>query len=696
MIADFKFITFWWLTIFFLGSISLPLIFHIFRKFWDKGYIFSKIVSVATLTYIIFVLGVFKFLPFTNSSIFAVIFIALLANLYYLSRPGNLPAFKKTFKKNYRTFIFEEIIFFLILAAWSYVRGYSPRIEGLEKFMDWGFVNSALRSRFMPPVDMWFSGQPINYYYFGHLIFALLTKISGISSAITYNLAIAVVCALTFTSVFSLSSNLVYLFIKKFKLKTIIIAGLTSALLATFGGNLHAVYKIAKINIKNNGQLTLTSTAISQAAGSYWYPDATRFIGFDPDVKDKTIHEFPIYSFVVADLHGHMNDIPLMLFFMAFLLASCLPAVVAKSLISWRLILPSALVLSLAFMTNAWDFGVYGLLFAVFTLFFNLFKHKLKTAIPKTLANGILVVLFWYLFTLPFSLNFEAMTEGLKLSDSHSPFYQLFILHGGFWLINIPFLYIFFSSAKNKIKTSDIFVLALIVTATLLIIFPEIAFLKDIYIYDHRRANTMFKLVYQSFIMYSLSSGYVLVRLISRLKPGLKFIYKLVFLLVFSAHLIYPYFAIKSYYGLKDYQGLWGLDFLEKANPDNLAAINWINQNIAGQPVMLEAVGDSYTTFNQVSTATGLPTVEGWMVHEWLWRGGYDQPSARQNDVAQIYESTDHNTVRSLLQKYAVDYIFVGDKEVEKYPNLNEDNFIQLGFPIIAQFGQTRIYKIPK
>ncbi len=692
MVSDFKFIALWWLTISFLSCLSLPLIFSIFRKFWDKGYIFSKIVSLALITYIIFILGVFKFLPFTNSSIFAIIFFFLLGNLYYLSRPGTLSTFKKTIKNNYKTFILEELIFFFILILWSYIRGFAPRIEGLEKFMDWGFVNSALRTQFMPPADIWFSGQPINYYYFGHLIFALLTKVSNISSAITYNLSIATVCALTFTSTFSLTSNLVITFLKKRLLKTAVIAGLISAFLLTFGGNLHSVYKIIKINIKNNGHLVLSQSAIDQAARSYWYPDATRFIGFDPDVDDKTIHEFPLYSFVVADLHGHMNDIPIILFFTAFIFSSLLTAL---PFISWRLILPSALTLSLAFMTNAWDLAVYGLLFAITTFLSNLNRHQLKIALGKTLVNGFLVIFLWYLFTLPFSLNFEVMTEGVRLSDARSLFYQLFILYGGFWLINLPFL-ILFPFLKKKITPPDLFVIGLIITATILIIIPEIVYLKDIYIYSHRRANTMFKLTYQAFILYSLSAGYVLVRLSRLLKPVPRLVYKTVFLIIFTIHLIYPYFAINGYYSFKEYQGLWGLGFLQISYPDNLKAIDWINQNIPGQPVMLEAAGDSYTTFNQVSSATGLPTVEGWIVHEWLWRGGYDKPSARQNDVTKIYESDDPDEVRTLLQKYAVDYIFVGAKEVEKYPNLNLDNFQKLNYPIIAQFGDTKIYKIPK
>ena len=44
----------------------------------------------------------------------------------------------------------------------------------------------------------------------------------------------------------------------------------------------------------------------------YWYPNATRFIPF-------TIHEFPSYSYVVADLHGHVFDIPFVLLTLALL-----------------------------------------------------------------------------------------------------------------------------------------------------------------------------------------------------------------------------------------------------------------------------------------------------------------------------------------------------------------------------------------
>ncbi|HRT39872.1 MAG TPA: DUF2298 domain-containing protein [Candidatus Woesebacteria bacterium] len=692
MLTDFKYIFLWWLVVFVFGASILPFTVNLFRRFFNKGYIFSKIIAIAFVSYCLFVLGVFKLVPFTAPSAFIFLLLLIFVNYYcFLFKKKKLNNFGRLIKNNYRVFLMEESMFLAILIFWSFIRGYNPTIEGLEKFMDWGFVNSILRSRFMPPADMWFAGKPINYYFFGHLIFALLTKVSGISSAITYNLAIATVCALTFVSGFSLTANFIHQFgSKKINYSFVIIGGLISALFLTFGGNLHPLYKIARLNIKqNNGQLILSSRAIKQAVANYWYPDATRFIGFDPETNDKTIHEFPIYSFVVADLHGHMNDIPIVLLFIALLLA-LIPQRV--KLYHWSLMIGGGLVLAWAYMTNAWDFAIYGLLFA---LIYFLVHLDLK----KLIINGVGIILFWYLFTLPFSLHFTPMIQGLRLADSQTPLYQLFVLYGGFWLIILPFIIaLFIDQMKRKEKSfayADLFVLGLIVTATILIAIPEIVYLKDIYIFAHRRANTMFKLVYQAFIMYSLTTGYVIVRLTVLMKNRFVYlIYKILFLLIFICHLSYPYFAIRSYYGLKKYRGLDGMDFIRNQFPDNYEAINWISTHISGQPVMLEAAGDSYTTYNQISVATGLPTVEGWLVHEWLWRGGYDLPGTRAAEVEKIYTASDKSEVRRLLQKYRVSYIFVGSNEIQKYPTLNETNFLDLGYQIVFESGQAKIYQV--
>jgi len=157
---------------------------------------------------------------------------------------------------------------------------------------------------------------------------------------------------------------------------------------------------------------------------------------------------------------------------------------------------------------------------------------------------------------------------------------------------------------------------------------------------------------------------------------------------------IYPYFAIGSYYdNLKTYYGLDGTTWIGKFYPYDYTAINWINTHISGQPVMLEAQGDSYTDYERVSANTGLPTVLGWTVHEWLWRGTYDVVPQRMTDVQTIYQTTDLTTTKSLLKKYHIAYVYVGDMERKKYPTLSEAKFATLG-QIVFQDGTTTIYQL--
>jgi uncharacterized membrane protein len=165
----------------------------------------------------------------------------------------------------------------------------------------------------------------------------------------------------------------------------------------------------------------------------------------------------------------------------------------------------------------------------------------------------------------------------------------------------------------------------------------------------------------------------------------------------FVAQMAYPFYAIKGYYGKlekKDYKGLSaGLDFLKNQYPADYQAVLWMRKNIAGQPVLLEAVGDSYTLYNRASAFTGLPTIEGWLVHEWLWRGGYDQPGARAAEVESIYQGENDSVAKTLLKKYNVSYIFVGSLEKEKYPNLNEERIKSWGEEVFSSAG-TSLYKL--
>ncbi|MBI2621144.1 MAG: hypothetical protein HYW63_00665, partial [Candidatus Levybacteria bacterium] len=236
----------------------------------------------------------------------------------------------------------------------------------------------------------------------------------------------------------------------------------------------------------------------------------------------------------------------------------------------------------------------------------------------------------------------------------------------------------------------------------LLIIIPEFFYLKDIYT-GHFRANTMFKLSYQAFIMLSFASVYILIKIISIRKSLKTKLSKLIFttyvptavilLLIVSA---YPYFAVPSGYAdLKNYKGLDGIKYLNEIKPSDYQAIGWINKNIKNQPVILEAQGDSYTDYGRVSANTGLPTVLGWTVHEWLWRGSYDIPAARFDDIKNLYETADINLAKKIISKYNIKYVYIGGLEEDKYKinEISESKFEKLG-NLVYLNKKTRIYKL--
>jgi uncharacterized membrane protein len=86
----------------------------------------------------------------------------------------------ETFEECSARFLRAEASFALPFVAYLAMRGFNHDIYGLEKFMDFGFVNAALASPTMPPPDPWLAGATINYYYFGHVVAAFLIALTGV------------------------------------------------------------------------------------------------------------------------------------------------------------------------------------------------------------------------------------------------------------------------------------------------------------------------------------------------------------------------------------------------------------------------------------------------------------------------------------------------------------------------------------
>jgi Chlor_Arch_YYY domain len=697
VINDLFLVVKWWAFIFLIGLIFLPVSGRIFRNFIDRGYLFSKVLGIAMVSFFVWFLSSLRIVPFTREAIFISYGAALL--IIYAAFKGykEIADFKKI---NIAAFILEELLFLGGLIFWAYIRGIQPDIYGLEKYMDFGFVNSILRTRYMPPLDIWFSGKSINYYYYGHYVCAFLTRLSGIKSSITYNIMLSTIFSLTFSLSFSLVMGIFYC-CRKNSVKSAVIAGLISAMLITFGGNLHSfiyawVLPAAKSINLYHGNIQ-----------SYFYPDATRYIGYNPPTNDKTIHEFPFYSFVVSDLHGHVSNIPFVLTFIALLFVY-----IKRN--DNKLLFLLAFLLSILYMTSTWDFIIYitVALFAFLYKSWTVYGYKIKT-VWKALLLFLEVFFLSQVLCLPYTINFKNMTGGVGIVSARTPLYQLLVLWGYQLFLTVCFVVFLWKRQSNiKLKResglaletadsshtiSDIFIVILLISAAGLVLIPEVVYVVDIYGSTYQRANTMFKLTYQSFIMFGAASGYIIVRIVTGLKNKVKkgaaaFIFALILIMPMS----YPYFAVKGYYGSirpNSYKGLDGLNFMDIRYHSDFMAIKWLMDNVKGQPVVLEASGDSYSDYERISMATGFPTVQGWFVHEWLWRGSPDAPSERAGEVQFIYESGDADMTSLYLEKYRVSYIVIGDLERQKYAKLNEGKLLSLG-DVVFSSGSTKIIKV--
>lgn len=685
---DLTYILQWWFVLFLVGIVFLPLTSLILNSFFDKGYIFSKIFGALFITYSIWVLSSLKILPFNTSSLILLSLSFLALNIYLKSKYKLF----STLKKNWKIFLFEELIFLIALTFWSFIRTHEPSIHGLEKFQDFGYVNSILRTEYFPPKDLWLTPFTTNYYYFGHLLTAVLTKISFLKPEITFNLMIATLFSFAFTASFSIGSNLLNFFHHEANTRSffkIIACGLLAAFLVTLAGNLHTIYAFFQ-TYSPDKPVPFWTLKPSLNFSEYWYPNATRFIPF-------TIHEFPLYSLVVADLHGHVLNIPTVLLLIAVIISFYF-----KKEVNIKYIILMSFLIGINFATNVLDGPIYILLVSL--IIFYKYKYAVFKFVP-------LITILSILFFLPFWINFKPFSSGIGVlcspdflvaakklgpflfEENHcarSPLWMLAILYGFFYFL----VYGFAVKVNRQLKTTDNLVFILILFSTILIIIPEFLYVKDIYP-AHYRANTVFKFGFQAFMVLSLSASYMIFRIYHNFKWKLPIMFfSLLLIPFFSLVAIYPYFAVRSYYAeLKTNQGLDGFAYFKNLYPSDYDGILWIRDNIKGQPNELEAVGESYTDYARVSANTGLPTIIGWPVHEWLWRGSPDEGTKRTAEVKSIYEEADLEKTSGLLKKYNITYVFVGTLEKQKYPALQEDKFKNLG-QIIFQEGDTKIYKL--
>lgn len=217
-------------------------------------------------------------------------------------------------------------------------------------------------------------------------------------------------------------------------------------------------------------------------------------------------------------------------------------------------------------------------------------------------------------------------------------------------------------------------------TGFLLTLAVEYVYLRDSF---GTRMNTVFKFYYQAWLLFALASAYGCYHLLGRAstasstaKTIARGVWAVALVLLISASLVYPLLGIPNKAG--DFKGkptLDGMAFIEGFRADDYAAMLWLQKNVSGSAHIVESTGGSYTETAWVSAFTGLPTVLGWDFHEHQWRGNSNEANIRRPLIQQIYQSTDREQVLSILDKYDIEYVYLGPVERDKFqvaPNVDE------------------------
>lgn len=109
---------------------------------------------------------------------------------------------------------------------------------------------------------------------------------------------------------------------------------------------------------------------------------------------------------------------------------------------------------------------------------------------------------------------------------------------------------------------------------------------------------------------------------------------------------------------------------LAREAPAEAAALSWIRDHVPEGSRVLQAPGASYDPAAvRVSVFTGRPTLLGWVAHEAQWRGAAFGALAagRESAAAAVYESPFAGRKEATLERFGIDWVYVGPAERAKY-----------------------------
>jgi YYY domain-containing protein len=658
----------------------------------------GRVTGVLLFAFVPWLLVSWRFAPFTRG-LLAVTTAALLSAGFFCRRrfgeTAPAPERRKTALVFWGTFLF-------FLA----VRAANPEIYSGEKTMDFSFLNTLLRSTELPPPEPWLAGTTLSYTYFGHFLAAAAGKLLGIHPGLLFNLAIAMTAALAASAILAAGTAL------GGRLRTGAVAVLLALYLAP-----------------PSGPWTAFDFHFRQAGRAL---DWNYFWATSRVIAPNGISEYFFWSFLFADLHAHVLALPFTAAFVAVLLLFVtrdrLPSFAPRHAIA--LVGLAGLFFAALQITNGWSTPVYAslLLFLPGVLWLGT-RPAGFAASARALAGGLLlpaagVVVSAALLARPFWARFSppARNWGREVGPWARP-WDFFNVWAFFVALLVPFAFAAWKSGAmpgGKGARALLILAAIALPLSLVSVslhpprlteapssgfFTGLAFLvalfaavrrstddrlrpalalaafgfavltgcEVVYVWD--RMNTIFKFHFETWLLFSLAGALAW----ETFRASKSAAWRAAIVLTGCAALYTNVTAFAGFLRLD--RGGWpkgtldGTAYLEKQAPSDRGAIDWINANVRGLPVLLEAQGPAYQDFTRLSMHTGLPTVLGWDYH--VFQRGHAQPEIdrRKEDVVTAYTSADEAVVKQILLRTHVALVAVGNLERKTYAGGNLARF---------------------
>ena len=408
-----------------ISLISFPISYQLFSRFDDKGYLLGKTVGLLAICFITWFLSSLHLLSFGRSTLWVAIGIVALVSMSITVRIYR--DIWTYFKNNWVKILSLETLFLGLFLIFVLIRMMNPDLwhpyRGGEKPMDLAYLNAVVKSTYMPPYDPWFSGGYLNYYYWGQFIVASLIHLTGITTEVAYNLAIATFFALASCSAYSIGRNLIT-GNRKTNMIPPAVAGVISMFFVCLIGNLDGLYQVwDSIRFGSN---ILTDF-------DYWR--SSRMM--PPDPPGHEITEFPFFTFLFADLHAHLISIPFTLLVLGISLQITLND--TKQVLWKQIANLSFLGLAVGCLAaiNTWDVPVYASV-VIGALLIGEVRQTGGLGILiffRTFGKSAYAMAISYLLFLPYHLNTVTFFNSIERTTNTTTFFQFFSIHGLFLTI---------------------------------------------------------------------------------------------------------------------------------------------------------------------------------------------------------------------------------------------------------------------